>query len=232
MEQILQTKFLANCKRKRGQRSRPSYKQDTSDVHVKTEDKSSDTSDENGCLLLLHALEQELSPPRLSTGHSGEGLTNLKDDLLMDGKDADFNLCMVSPGPIDALAVSGLRTIRRKRSRTVRVFETGCSESKSVPGSNLVRSASEDTICKSEQSSEKIDNHSDTPAINNASILSDASENLIHPSDAADNLMLPSDTTENLIHPNGANTDQAQSGDSSPLALQSTKSQVVVEGTS
>jgi hypothetical protein len=232
MEQILQTKFLANCKRKRGQRSRPSYKHDTSDVHVKTEDKSSDTSDENGCLLLLQALEQELSPPRLSTGHSGEGLTNLKDDLLMGRKDADFNLCMASPGPIDAHAVSSLRTIRRKRSRTVRVFETGCLESKSVPGSNLVRSASEDTICKSEQSSEKIDNHSDTPAINNASILSDASENLIHPSDAADNLMLPSDTTENLIHPNGANTDQAQSGDSSPLALQSTKSQVVVEGTS
>jgi hypothetical protein len=67
-----------------------------------------------------------------------------------------------------------------------------------------------------------MDNHSDTPAINNASILSDASENLIHPSDAADN----------LIHPNGANTDQSQSGDSSPLALQSTKSQVDGEGTS
>ncbi|KAM0873137.1 hypothetical protein ACQ4PT_038272 [Festuca glaucescens] len=226
MEQILQTKFLANCKRKRGQRSRPSYKHDSSDVHVKTEDKLSDTPDENGCLLLLQALEQDLSPPHLFTGHSGEGLTNSKDDLLMGGKDAESNLSMASPGPIDVHAVSNLRIIRRKRSKTVRVFETGCSESKSVPGNNLVRSTSEDTTSKSEQSSERIEDHSDAPAINNASLLSDATENLMRPSDAADNLMHRSDATENLIHPSGAITDQFQSVDSSPLALQSTISQV------
>uniref|UniRef100_A0ACD5YVU6 Uncharacterized protein n=1 Tax=Avena sativa TaxID=4498 RepID=A0ACD5YVU6_AVESA len=229
MEQILQTKFLGNCKGKRGQRSRPSYNHDSSDVHVKTEDKSSDTSDENGCLLLLQALEQDLSS-HLSTGHSGEGLTSLKDDLLMGGKDADFYLCMASPGPIDAHAVSNMRMVRKKRTRTVRVSETGCSESKSVPGNNLVRSTSEDTVFKSEQSSERIDNHSDTPATHNVSILSDAADNLMHQSDAADNLMHPSDATENLIHPSGANTDQFLSGDSSPLVLQSTKSQVDGEG--
>uniref|UniRef100_A0ACD5ZBP6 Uncharacterized protein n=1 Tax=Avena sativa TaxID=4498 RepID=A0ACD5ZBP6_AVESA len=230
MEQILQTKFLGNCKRKRGQRRRPSYKHDSSDVHVKTEDKSSDTSGENGCLLLLQALEQDLSSPRFSTGHSGEGLTNLKDDLLMGGKGADFNLCMASHGPIDAHAVSNMRMVRKKRTRTVRVFETGCSESKSVPGNNLVRSTSEDTIFKSDQSSDSIDNHSDTSARLNVSILSDAAENLMYGSDAAENLMHPSDATENLIHPRGANTDQFPSGDSSPLVLQSTKSQVDGEG--
>ncbi|CAM0945520.1 unnamed protein product [Alopecurus aequalis] len=224
MEQILQTKFLANCKRKRGQRSRPSYKYDSSDVHVKTEDKSPDISDENGCLLLLQALEQDLSPPNLFTGHCGESLTNLKDDLLMGGKGADFNLYTAPPGPIDVHAVSNMRTIRRKRSRTVRVFESGCSESKSAPGNNLLRSTSEDTICKSTQSSEMTDDHSDTPIINNASVLNEAAENLMHPSDAAKNLMHPA--AENLMHPDGANTDQFQSEDSFPLDLQSNKSQV------
>ena len=242
MEQILQTKFLANCKRKRGQRSRPNYKYDSSDVHVKTEDKSPDTSDENGCLLLLQALEQDLSPPNLSSGHSGEGVTNLKDGLLMGGKGDDFNLCMASPGPIDVHAVSNMRTIRRKRSKTVRVFEAGCSESKSIPGNNLLRSTNEDTICKSEQSSEMTDDHSDTLFINNASVLneaaenlmhpSDAAENLMHPSDAAESLMHPSDASENLMHPDGANTDQFQSEDSSPPDLQSNKSQVDCGGTS
>ncbi|KAM0862210.1 hypothetical protein ACQ4PT_045414 [Festuca glaucescens] len=231
MEQILQTKFLANCKGKRAQRSRPSYMHDSSDVHVKTEDKPSDTPDENGCLLLIQALEQELSPPHLFTGHSGEGLTNFKDDLLMGGKDAESNLSMASPGPIDVHAVSNLQIIRRKRSKTVRVFETGCSESKSAPGNNLVRSTSEDTTFKSEQSSERIEGHSDTPAINNASLLSDAAENLMRPSDAADKLMHPSDATENLINPSGANTDQFLPVESSLLALQSTKSQVDGEGT-
>ncbi|KAF7089697.1 hypothetical protein CFC21_092600 [Triticum aestivum] len=210
IEQILQTKFLANCKRKRGQRSRPGYKHDSSDVHVKTEDKSSGTSDENGCLLLLQALEHDLSPPNLFSGHSGEGLTDLKDDLLMGGKVADFNYCMASPGPIDAHAISNMRATRRKRSKMVRVFEAGCSESKSVPGNNLLRSTNEDTIFENGQSSERIDDHSDTSAINNASVLSDV--------------------TKILIHSSGANNDQFQSGDSSPLVFQSTKSQVDGEG--
>ncbi|KAM3241817.1 hypothetical protein ACQJBY_054515 [Aegilops geniculata] len=210
IEQILQTKFLANCKRKRGQRSRPGYKHDSSDVHVKTEDKSSGTSYENGCLLLLQALEHDLSPPNLFSGHSGEGLTDLKDDLLMGGKVADFNYCMASPGPIDAHAISNMRATRRKRSKMVRVFEAGCSESKSVPGNNLLRSTNEDTIFENGQSSERIDDHSDTSAINNASVLSDV--------------------TKILIHSSGANNDQFQSGDSSPPVFQSTKSQVDGEG--
>ncbi|KAE8774516.1 hypothetical protein D1007_53108 [Hordeum vulgare] len=210
IEQILQTKFLANCKRKRGQRSRPGYKHDSPDAHVKTEDKSSDTSDENGCLLLLQALEQDLSPPNLFSGHSGEGLTDLKDNLLMGGKVVDFNSCMASAGAIDAHAISNMRATRRKRSKMVRVFEAGCSESKSIPGNNLLRSTNEDTIFESGQSSERIDDHSDTPAINNASVLSDA--------------------TKNPVHCSGANNDQFQSGNSSPLVLQSTESQVDGEG--
>jgi myosin heavy subunit len=232
MEQILQTKFLGNCKGKRGQRSRPSYMHDSSDVHVKTEDKPSDTPEVNGCLLLIQALEQELSPPQLFTGHSGEGLTNFKDDLLMGGKDAESNLSMASPGPIDVHAVSNLQIVRRKRSKTVRVFESGCSESKSAPGNNLVRSTSEDTTFKSEQRSERIEGHSDTPKVNNVYLLSDAAEKLMRLSDAADKLMHPSDATENLINPSGANTDQFLAVDSSLLALQSTKSQVDGEGTS
>ncbi|KAI4984122.1 hypothetical protein ZWY2020_046494 [Hordeum vulgare] len=210
IEQILQTKFLANYKRKRGQRSRPGYKHDSPDAHVKTEDKSSDTSDENGCLLLLQALEQDLSPPNLFSGHSGEGLTDLKDNLLMGGKVVDFNSCMASAGAIDAHAISNMRATRRKRSKMVRVFEAGCSESKSIPGNNLLRSTNEDTIFESGQSSERIDDHSDTPAINNASVLSDA--------------------TKNPVHCSGANNDQFQSGNSSPLVLQSTESQVDGEG--
>ncbi|KAK1617705.1 hypothetical protein QYE76_023222 [Lolium multiflorum] len=230
MEQILQTKFLANCKGKRGQRSRPSYMHDSSDVHVKTEDKPSDTPKQNGCLLLIQALEQELSTRQLFTGHSGEGLTNFKDDLLMGGKDAESNISMASPGPIDVHAVSNLQIIRRKRSKTVRVFETGCSESKSAPGNNLVRSTSEDTTFKCEQSSGRIEDHSDTPAINNIFLLCDAAENLMRSSDAADKLMHQSDATENLINPSGSNTDQFLPVDSSLLALQSTKSQVDGEG--
>lgn len=252
MEQILETEFQGNCKRKRGQRRRPSYKHDSSEVHGKTEDTSSDASDKDGCLQLLKALEQDLSPPNMFTRHSGEGLTDRKDYLPIGGKDA--------PALIEAPALSKMQIVRRKRTKTVRISDDGYSLSKSAPGNTLRTSTNKDTIFKSEQTSESIDNHSDTPASKNVSGLSVGTENLMHPSDGTENLMYPSDdtenlkqpsdatensmhpsdhienlmqssdTTESLMHPNIASTGQFESGNSSPLVLQSTKRQIDSEG--
>ncbi|RLN07351.1 uncharacterized protein C2845_PM11G09270 [Panicum miliaceum] len=82
MEEILQTKFLGKYKRKRDRRSRPSCKFDNStSEHGEAEDKLSDTYEGNVCLLLLQALEQELSPPKISVGHARQALSDMKKDL-------------------------------------------------------------------------------------------------------------------------------------------------------
>ncbi|KAF0928979.1 hypothetical protein E2562_011067 [Oryza meyeriana var. granulata] len=205
MEQILQTKFLANCKRKRGRRSRPSYMHDNSGEHGQP--KSSDTSDGNGCLLLLQALEQDLSPLKPSAGHGGDGSADQKDELLMDGKDADWNLHPASPGPNDVLSVNSMQMKRRKRSKTIRVFESGF-EAKGVPelGNTLPKSTNDNNMFNSEQSS-------DTPPGNSTPALQCTAENLMQVTDAA-------------------NTGQLKSENSSPLVPQSTESEIGDEGNS
>uniref|UniRef100_A0A0E0DPJ7 Uncharacterized protein n=1 Tax=Oryza meridionalis TaxID=40149 RepID=A0A0E0DPJ7_9ORYZ len=207
MEQILQTKFLANCKRKRGRRSRPSYMHDNSGEHGQTEYKSSDTSDGNGCLLLLQALEQDLSPLKASSGSVGEGLADQKDELLKDEKDADLNLHPASPGPNDVLSVNNIQMKRRKRSKTIRVFESDF-EAKAAPelGNTLPKSSNNNSMLNSEQSS-------DPPAGNNGPVLQCTAENLMHVTDAA-------------------NADQLKSENSSPLVPQSTESEIGDEGNS
>uniref|UniRef100_A0A0E0K1K4 Uncharacterized protein n=1 Tax=Oryza punctata TaxID=4537 RepID=A0A0E0K1K4_ORYPU len=207
MEQILQTKFLANCKRKRGRRSRPSYMHDSSGEHGQTEYKSSDTSDGNGCLLLLQALEQDLSPLKASSGSGGEGLADQKDELFKDGKDADLNLHPASPGPNDVLSVNNMQMKRRKRSKTIRVFESDF-EAKAAPelGNTLLKSTNNNSMFSSEQSS-------DPPAGNNSPVLQCTAENLMHMTDAA-------------------NAGQLKSENSSQLVPQSTESEIGDEGNS
>uniref|UniRef100_J3LE73 Flavin-containing monooxygenase n=1 Tax=Oryza brachyantha TaxID=4533 RepID=J3LE73_ORYBR len=205
MEQILQTKFLANCKRKRGRRSRPSYMHDNSVEHGQTEYKSSDTSGGNGCLLLLQALEQDLSPLKASAEHGSDGLADQKDGLAIDGKDADWNLHPASPGPNDVLSVNNMQMKRRKRSKTIRVFESEF-EAKGIPelGNTLPKSTNNMFI--SEQSS-------DTPPGNTSSVLQCTAENVMHVTDAA-------------------NTGQLKYENSSPLVSQPTESEIVDEGNS
>ncbi|KAL5212802.1 hypothetical protein ABZP36_023649 [Zizania latifolia] len=204
MEQILQTKFLANCKRKRGRRSRPKYMCDSSGEHGQ----SSNASDGNGCLLLLQALEQDLSPLKVSAEHGGQGLADQRDDLIIDGKDSDLNLRTASPGPNDVLSVSNIQMKRRKRSKTIRVFESGCSEANSVPesGNTLPRSTNENRVFNSEESS-------DTPPRNDSPILQCTAENLMHVVDAA-------------------STGQLKSENNSPLVLQSIENEIGDEGNS
>ncbi|KAG8059117.1 hypothetical protein GUJ93_ZPchr0002g23759 [Zizania palustris] len=208
MEQILQTKFLANCKRKRGRRSRPSYMHDNSGEHGQAEYKSSDASDGNGCLLLLQALEQDLSPLMVSAEHDGEALADQKDDLLMDGKDSSLNLHTASPGLNDILSVSSIRMKRRKRSKTIRVFESGCSEAKSISelGETLPRSTNENNMSNHEDSS-------DTPPRNSSPVMQCSAENLMCVADAA-------------------STGQLKSENSSPRALKSIESEIGDEGNS
>ncbi|GJN21434.1 hypothetical protein PR202_gb08906 [Eleusine coracana subsp. coracana] len=116
MEQLLQTKFLGKCKRKRGSRSRPCFNHDSSGEIREAESKLSDTSDGNGCLLLLEALEQDLSPPKVSARHGA-------------------NRKAESPELIDILAAKDVLVQKRKRSKTVRVLEAEFSDSKCVPES-------------------------------------------------------------------------------------------------
>ncbi|XP_062219440.1 uncharacterized protein LOC133919162 [Phragmites australis] len=206
MEQILQTKFLGKCKRKRGRRSRPSYKHDNSVEHGEAEYKLSDTSNGNGCLLLLQALEQDLSPPKVSGGHDGEALTDLKDDLHMSRRDP------ASPKLIDLLAVNNTQVHKRKRSRTVRVLEVDFSDSKSAPesGNTLLRSTSDKSMSDNELISETAENRSDTLTRNNGPVMQC--------------------TTENLMHQIDANNGQFESENSSAVLLQSTKSEIIDYG--
>ncbi|KAJ1279701.1 hypothetical protein BS78_04G174900 [Paspalum vaginatum] len=201
MEQILQTKFLGNYKRKRGRRSRPSYKHESSSEHGEAEYKLSDKSesDGNGCLLLLQALEQDLSPPKVSAGHGGEALTNLKEDL--SRRNAELNQCTAFPQLADVLAVNNLHMKRRKRTRTVRVLEVEFSDCKSVPESanTLLRTASEKSMSDNELISEMTVNRFDTPARNSGPFSKCATENLTHETDA-DNSLDPENSSTVLLH--------------------------------
>lgn len=219
MEEILQTKFLGKYKRKRGTRSRPSCKHDSSSEHGEAEDKLSDTADENGCLLLIRALEQELSPLKMSAGQSGEALTEIKEDTKMSRRDAGLT---AFPELIDVLAVNNMHVKKRKRTKTVRVLEDDFSDSKSVPesASTLLRTTSEKSMSDNELISEMTQNHSDTPARNNGPLKCEP----IH---------LPESlrSTENFMHQSGADNDQFDHENSSAVLLQSTKSEPIDYGT-
>lgn len=182
MEQILQTEFLGNYKRKRGRRSRPNYKHENSSEHGEAKYKLSEKSksDGNGCLLLLQALEQDLSPPKVSAGHCGEALTNLKEDLKKSRRDAELSRCTAFPELVDVLAVNNMQMKRRKRTKTVRVLEAELSDSKSVPESAnaLLRTTSEKSMSDDELISEMTENCFDTPARNSGPFLKCATENL------------------------------------------------------
>ncbi|KAL6634626.1 hypothetical protein ACP70R_027297 [Stipagrostis hirtigluma subsp. patula] len=186
MEQILETKFLGKCKRKRGRRSRPSYKLNNSSEHGEAEYKLSDSSDGNGCLLLLQALEQDLSPPKMSAGNGREALTDLKDGLLTSRTDADLNLRAASPELKDVLALNNMQMQKRKRSKTVRVLEVDFSDSKSVPesGNTVLRSTSEKSMSDSEWGSEMKEIRSDSPPRNNDPVIQCTTKNLMHQTDA------------------------------------------------
>uniref|UniRef100_A0A0D9VHK0 Uncharacterized protein n=1 Tax=Leersia perrieri TaxID=77586 RepID=A0A0D9VHK0_9ORYZ len=191
MEQILETKFLANCKRRRGRRSRPSYMHANSGEHGQAEYKSSDTSDANGCLLLLQALEQDLSPLKASAGHDSEGLTDQKDELLIEG--ADCSLHLASPGSNDVLSVNNMQMKRRKRSKTIRVCESGFEAKCGSELCNaLPKSANNNNTLNTEQSP-------DTPHGNNSPVLQCTAENLMHVTDAAITGQLKSENNSSLV---------------------------------
>ncbi|KAL6899305.1 hypothetical protein ACP4OV_005963 [Aristida adscensionis] len=210
LEQILQTKFLGKFKRKRGRRTRPSYKLDSSSEHEQAEYKLSGTSNGNGCLLLLRALEQDLSHPKVSAGNDEEALTNPKYDLSRRG--ADINLHTVPCELKDVLALNNMHMQKRKRSKTVRV-DVDVSDSIGIPESadTLPKLTSEKSMSDSEWSSETTENRSDTPVKNNGLVLQS--------------------TTVNLMHQTNANNGQSKSENSSPL-LQSTKSEIIDHGNS
>ncbi|KAF8693583.1 hypothetical protein HU200_038986 [Digitaria exilis] len=211
MEEILQTKFLGKYKRKRGTRSRLSCKHDNSSEHEEAEDKLSDTADGNGCLLLIQALEQELSPLKMSAGLSGEALTEMKEDTKMSRRDAGLNQDTSFPELIDVLAVNNIHVKKRKRTKTVRVLEDDFSDSKSVPESanTLLRTTSEKSMSDNELISEMTQNHSDTPTRNNGPLKC---------------------TTENFMHQKGADNGQFDHENSSAVLLQSTKSEPIDYG--
>ncbi|TVU29541.1 hypothetical protein EJB05_21111, partial [Eragrostis curvula] len=214
MEQILQTKFLGKCKRKRGTRSRPCYKHDSSGERREAEDNLSETSNGNGCLLLLQALEQDLSSPKVSSGVGGEALplTDLKDGLVIK-READQNLCNGSLDLMAILSEKNMLVKRKKRSKTVRVLEADFSDSKSVAESSntLLRSTSEKSMSDTaELISERKDNHSDIPPRNSGPVLQHIAEN--------------------LMHQTGANNGKSVCENSSAVLLQSTKSETIDYG--
>ncbi|KAL5665732.1 hypothetical protein ACJX0J_025840, partial [Zea mays] len=187
MEQILQTNFLGKFKRKRGRRSRPSYKHDNSSEHGEAEYKLSDRSesDGNGCLLLLQALEQDLSPSKMSAEHDGEALTDLKEDFKMSRRDAELSRCNAFPELIDVLAVNNMQMKRRKRTKTVRVLEDDFSDTKSVPEpDNIQLMTSEKSMSGNQLVSGMTKNRSDTPTRNSDRFLKCATGNMMHQTDA------------------------------------------------
>ncbi|PAN06715.1 hypothetical protein PAHAL_1G283000 [Panicum hallii] len=183
MEEILQTKFLGKYKRKRDRRSKPSCKFDNStSEHGEAEDKLSDTSEGNGCLLLLQALEQELSPPKISAGHAKEALSDMNKDLKIGRRDAGLNQGIAFPELLDVLAMNNMQVKKRKRTKTIRVLEDEFSDSKSVPRSanTLLRTTIDKSMSDNELISEMTENCSDTPAKDNGPSLKYANENFMH----------------------------------------------------
>jgi hypothetical protein len=183
MEQILQTKFLGKFKRKRGRRSRPSYKHDNSSEHGEAEYKFSDRSesDGNGCLLLLQALEEDLSPPKMSAEHDG---------------DAELSRCTAFPELIDVLAVNSVQMKRRKRTKTVRVLEDDFSVTQSVPEpANTQLRTSEKRMSGNQLVSDMTENLSDTPTRNSGPFLKCATGNLMHQTDAGNGQFDPEITS-------------------------------------
>ena len=69
--EVLQTGNLRYCKRRRSKRSGSIYKHTANKVQRKTENEASNTSDGNGCMLLLQALEHDLSPSKIFDRHGG-----------------------------------------------------------------------------------------------------------------------------------------------------------------
>jgi hypothetical protein len=212
MEQLLQTKFLGKFKRKRGSKSRH-YNHDSSSEIREAKYKLSDASEGNGCLLLLRALEQDLSPLKVSAAHGGEALTDLKDDSLMKKGDAGLNQCTASPELIDILAAKHAMVKRRKRTKPISVLEVEFSDSKSVSesGSTLLRSTSEKSMSDTLLIPERKENDSDTTPGKNGLVLQH--------------------TTVNLMHQYDANSCQLETENSSAALLQSSKSEVIDYGT-
>jgi len=67
--EVFQTGNLRYCKRRRSKRSGSIYKHAANKVQRKTENEASNTSDGNGCMLLLQALEHDLSPSKIFDRH-------------------------------------------------------------------------------------------------------------------------------------------------------------------
>ncbi|XP_040376561.1 flavin-containing monooxygenase FMO GS-OX-like 8 [Oryza brachyantha] len=172
----------------------------TSDDMETFRDRDDDSDNVRKCMQEWH-----LSPLKASAEHGSDGLADQKDGLAIDGKDADWNLHPASPGPNDVLSVNNMQMKRRKRSKTIRVFESEF-EAKGIPelGNTLPKSTNNMFI--SEQSS-------DTPPGNTSSVLQCTAENVMHVTDAA-------------------NTGQLKYENSSPLVSQPTESEIVDEGNS
>jgi hypothetical protein len=213
MEQLLQTKFMGKCKRKRGSRRRPCYNHDSSGEVREAEHKLSDAPDGNGCLLLLQAFEQDLSPLKVSAGHGDDALTDLKDDSPMNRRGAGLNHFTASPELIDILAAKDVMVQKRKRTKPGKGLKADLSDSKSVSelGNTLIRSTNEKIMSDTELISERKEIDSDTPPGNNAHVLQHATENLMHQADA--------------------NNGQLETENSSGVLLQSSKCEVMDYGT-
>ncbi|PAN38557.1 hypothetical protein PAHAL_7G180400 [Panicum hallii] len=69
--EVLQTGNLRYCKRRRSKRSGSRYRHAANKVQRKTENEAPNTSDGNGCMLLIQALEHDLSPSKIFDRQGG-----------------------------------------------------------------------------------------------------------------------------------------------------------------
>lgn len=163
VEEILQTKRLTNCKRRRGKRSKSIYKHAVNKEQRKSEYEPCDTPDRNGCMLLLQALEHDLSPIKISDRQGGNRFSDLKDGLHM-GRKETLNPCTANSGGKDTLQVKKIQMKKGKRSKTVKALQRGGL--RSIGGlesaRRFLKEINDDNVLNSRLSSGSIHSHFDT----------------------------------------------------------------------
>ncbi|KAJ1271383.1 hypothetical protein BS78_06G124400 [Paspalum vaginatum] len=157
--EVLQIANLTYCKRKRSKRSGSIYKHAVNTVQREIESEAPKASDGNGCMLLLRALEHDLSPMKIFYRQGVNHSAGLMDGSHIARKET-LNSCSANSGVRNTIQAKGIQM--RKRKRPKNVLQHGGFCSRALKSSrNPLKEINNNVLSATKLSSVMVDSHLD-----------------------------------------------------------------------
>ncbi|WVZ85983.1 hypothetical protein U9M48_032836 [Paspalum notatum var. saurae] len=158
--EVRQIANLTYCKRRRSKRSGSTYKHAVNTVQRKIESEAPNASDGNGCMLLLQALEHDLSPMKIFYRQGVNHSAGLMDGLHMARKETS-NSCSANSGVRNTFQAKGIQMRKRKRPKNVLQYGGFCSRGALKSSRNPLKEINNNVLSSTKLSSVMVDSHLD-----------------------------------------------------------------------